>query len=954
MTLFTATKNRQADKDGKQPPVSKKKRLSRADRRQIEAAIARANRTDRKEKSAQDSIPYERMWPDGICRVADGHYTKTIQFQDINYQLSQNEDKAAIFEGWCDFLNYFDSSIQFQLSFLNLAASEETFARAINIPLQGDDFDTIRVEYMTMLQNQLAKGNNGLIKTKYLTFGVDADSLKAAKPRLERIETDILNNFKRVGVAAEALDGKARLAQLHGIFHMDEQVPFRFEWEWLAPSGLSTKDFIAPSSFEFRTGKQFRMGKKYGAVSFLQILAPELNDRMLADFLDMESSLIVSLHIQSVDQIKAIKTVKRKITDLDKSKIEEQKKAVRAGYDMDIIPSDLATYGAEAKKLLQDLQSRNERMFLVTFLVLNTADNPRQLDNNVFQASSIAQKYNCQLTRLDFQQEEGLMSALPLGFNQIEIQRGLTTSSTAIFVPFTTQELFQNGKEALYYGINALSNNLIMVDRKLLKNPNGLILGTPGCFDGKTRILLADGSTPTFAELVEAGITEAMVKAYDYDTGEIVDARAIDIRIEKYVDELKVIELEDGTRLCCTDTHLIMDADGQFIEANKITDGQRLSGGHVAVRVAFQRLPEKVPVYDLTVPKYGNFLLANGLIVHNSGKSFSAKREIANCFLLTNDDIIICDPEAEYAPLVERLHGQVIKISPTSTNYINPMDLNLDYSDDESPLSLKSDFILSLCELIVGGKEGLQPVQKTIIDRCVRLVYQTYLNDPRPENMPILEDLYNLLRTQEEKEAQYIATALEIYVTGSLNVFNHQSNVDINNRIVCYDIKELGKQLKKIGMLVVQDQVWNRVTINRAAHKSTRYYIDEMHLLLKEEQTAAYTVEIWKRFRKWGGIPTGITQNVKDLLSSREVENIFENSDFVYMLNQAGGDRQILAKQLGISPHQLSYVTHSSEGEGLLFYGSTILPFVDHFPKNTELYRIMTTKPQELKKKEDE
>ena len=820
--MFTAIKSwlhRLFGKDEKtaQPVNQKKiKKLSRADRKQIETAIARANRTDRKEKSAQDSIPYERMWPDGICRVADGHYTKTIQFQDINYQLSQNEDKTAIFEGWCDFLNYFDSSIQFQLSFLNLAASEETFAHAINIPLQGDDFDTIRVEYTTMLQNQLARGNNGLIKTKYMTFGIDADSLKAAKPRLERIETDILNNFKRLGVAAETLDGKARLAQLHGIFHMDEQVPFRFEWEWLAPSGLSTKDFIAPSGFEFRTGKQFRMGKKYGTVSFLQILAPELNDRMLADFLDMESSLIVSLHIQSVDQIKAIKTVKRKITDLDKSKIEEQKKAVRAGYDMDIIPSDLATYGAEAKKLLQDLQSRNERMFLVTFLVLNTADNPRQLGNNVFQASSIAQKYNCQLTRLDFQQEEGLMSALPLGLNQIEIQRGLTTSSTAIFVPFTTQELFQNGKEALYYGINALSNNLIMVNRKLLKNPNGLILGTPG-----------------------------------------------------------------------------------------------------------------------------------------SGKSFSAKREIANCFLLTNDDIIICDPEAEYAPLVERLHGQVIKISPTSTNYINPMDLNLDYSDDESPLSLKSDFILSLCELIVGGKEGLQPVQKTIIDRCVRLVYQTYLNDPRPENMPILEDLYNLLRTQEEKEAQYIATALEIYVTGSLNVFNHQSNVDINNRIVCYDIKELGKQLKKIGMLVVQDQVWNRVTINRAAHKSTRYYIDEMHLLLKEEQTAAYTVEIWKRFRKWGGIPTGITQNVKDLLSSREVENIFENSDFVYMLNQAGGDRQILAKQLGISPHQLSYVTHSSEGEGLLFYGSTILPFVDHFPKNTELYRIMTTKPQELKKEDE-
>ncbi len=747
------------------------------------------------------------MYQDGVCRVKPGYFTKTIQFQDINYQLNQNEDKTAIFEGWCDFLNYFDSSVKFQLSFMNMAANKDTYGQNIVIAPQGDDFDNIRTEYTNMLRSQLARGNNGLIKTKYLTFGIEATNIKAAKPRLDRIETDLLNNFKRLGVSAEPLNGKQRLALMHSMFHIDEHTDFNFEWDWLAPSGLSVKDFIAPSSFEFRNGREFGVGKKLGAVSFLQILAPELNDRMLADFLDMESSLIVTMHVQSVDQVKAIKTVKRKITDLQKMTIEEQKKAVRSGYDMDIIPSDLATYGNEAKKILQDLQSRNERMFLMTFLVLNTANSKQQLGNNVFQASSIAQKYNCQLTRLDFQQEEGLMSSLPLGLNQIEIQRGLTTSSVAIFVPFTTQELFQNGKEALYCGINALSNNLIMVDRKLLKNPNGLILGTPG-----------------------------------------------------------------------------------------------------------------------------------------SGKSFSAKREIANVFLVTDDDIIICDPEAEYGPLVERLHGQVIRISPTSTHYINPMDLNLNYSDEENPLSLKSDFILSLCELIVGGKEGLQPVEKTVIDRCVRLVYRDYLADPKPENMPILEDLYNALLKQEEKEAQYIATALEIYVSGSLNVFNHRTNVDIQSRIVSYDIKELGKQLKKIGMLIVQDQVWNRVTINREARKSTRYYIDEMHLLLKEEQTAAYSVEIWKRFRKWGGIPTGITQNVKDLLSSREVENIFENSDYIYMLNQASGDRQILAKQLNISPHQLSYVTHSGEGEGLLFYGSVILPFVDRFPKDTELYGIMTTK----------
>lgn len=788
-------------------------KLTKEEKRAINAAIIRAKGGNKKEKSAQDTIPYQRMYPDGICRVTDKLYTKTIRFQDINYQLAQNEDKTAIFESWCDFLNYFDSSIKFQLSFLNMTANTKDYESSIHIKSQQDDFDSIRTEYTQMLHNQLSKGNNGLVKTKYLTFGIEVDSVKIAKPRLERIENDLWNGFKRLGVAVESLDGKERLKLCHNMLHMDGNVPFRFDWKWHAPSGLSTKDFIAPSSFEFREGRIFKTGNKFGAMSFLQILAPELNDRILADFLDMESNLLLTMHIQSVDQTKAIKTIKRKITDLDKMKIEEQKKAVRAGYDMDIIPSDLATYGGEAKKLLQDLQSRNERMFLLTFLVMNTADTKQELENIVFGAAGIAQKHNCILVRMDFQQEQGFLSSLPLGLNQVEIQRSLTTSATAIFVPFTTQELFQSSGEALYYGLNALSNNLIMVDRKKLKNPNGLILGTPG-----------------------------------------------------------------------------------------------------------------------------------------SGKSFSAKREITNIFLITTDDIIICDPEAEYYPLVDRLGGQVIKISPTSPDYVNPMDINLNYSEDESPLSLKSDFILSLCELIVGGKDGLKPVEKSIIDRCVRLIYTDYLADSVPEKMPILEDLYDALEHQEEKEAKHIRAALEIYVTGSLNLFNHRTNVDITNRLVCFDIKELGKQLKKLGMLVVQDQVWNRVTLNRAEQRATRYYMDEFHLLLKEEQTAAYSVEIWKRFRKWGGIPTGITQNVKDLLSSREVENIFENSDFIYMLNQASGDRQILAKQLNISPHQLSYVTHSGEGEGLLFYGNVILPFTDKFPKDTELYRIMTTKPMEINK----
>lgn len=785
--------------------------LKKKEKKEIRKLIESAKRYDGIPRTAQQSIPFQRMFPDGICRVRDNYYTKTLQFQDINYQLAQQEDQKAIFEEWCSFLNFFDSSIHFELSFMNMSTDAESFEKNIRIPHQKDEFNPVRNEYTQMLKSQLAQGNNGLTKAKYLTFGIEAESMKQAKPRLEHVQTDLLNNYRRLGVSAKVLNGKERLQLMHSIFHMGDLEKFMFEWDWLVESGLSVKDFIAPTSFGFHGNRVFQMGEVYGAMSYLAITASDLSDQMLKDFLDMDSSQIVTMHIQSVDQTSAIKKVKHTITELDRSKIEEQKKAVRSGYDMDIIPSDLATYGKDAKALLKELQSQNERMFLLTFLVMNIGKTKQELENNVFQAKSIAQKHNCILRRLDYQQENALMSSLPLANNLIEIQRGLTTSSTAIFVPFTTQELFQSGNESLYYGLNALSNNLIMVDRKKLKNPNGLVLGTPG-----------------------------------------------------------------------------------------------------------------------------------------SGKSFSAKREIANCFLATDDDIIICDPESEYTALVYKFKGQVVKISPSSTQFINPMDINANYSEEDNPIALKADFILSLCELIVGGKDGLQRIEKTVIDRCVHQIYQRYFENPMPENMPLLEDLYHALLSQEEKEAHHVATALEIYVKGSLNLFNHRTNVDINNRLVCYDIKELGKQLKKIGMLVVQDQVWGRVTANRNAGKATRYYMDEFHLLLKEEQTAAYSVEIWKRFRKWGGIPTGITQNVKDLLSSREVENIFENSDFIYMLNQASGDRQILANQLNISPHQLSYVTHSGEGEGLLFYGNVILPFVDRFPTDLELYRIMTTKLSEV------
>ena len=938
-------------KDKKPTPNKRTEKKHSYSERKSSTGKVRCTNVKRKQErniSAQNSIPYREMAKDGICRVQEKYYSKTIRFYDINYQLAQNEDKNAIFENWCDFLNYFDSTIHFQISFINHHSNMKEFESVIQIQPQNDAFDDVRMEYAQMLRDQLAKGNNGLVRTKYITFGIEAENIREAKPKLERIEADILNNFKVLGVSAYPLNGEERLQILYETFNPEEKVPFQFSYDRILRTGMGTKDFVAPTSFVFKEGKTFQMGNTIGAASYLQILAPELTDKMLAEFLDMNRNLIVNLHIQSIDQMKAIKLVKNKVTDINRMKIEEQKKAVRAGYDIDIIPSDLNTYGGEAKRLLEDLQSRNERMFLVTVLFLNTGKTKQELDNAVFQTAGIAQKYNCSLRRLDYMQEQGLMSSIPLGMNMIPIKRALTTTSTAIFVPFTTQELFMGG-ESLYYGLNALSNNMIMVDRKKLKNPNGLILGTPGCFTGETKLLLPDGRKASFLELL-AEKEEVFVNSFDFQKQELVKARGYDVRCTKEVTELVEVELENGETVRCTPDHWFLTQSAGYMEACNLKVGAKFIPEHEVKAVRFLNLEEAVPVYDISVEGYQNFLLSCGVVVHNSGKSFAAKREIANVFFATQDDIIIGDPEGEYYPLVHALGGQVIHISPTSHDYINPMDINLDYSDDDNPLGFKSDFILSLCELIMGSRNGIEAEEKSVIDRCLPLVYQKYFENPTPENMPVLGDLYDCLRKQEEVQAQRIATALEIYVNGSLNVFNHHTNVELNNRIVCFDIKDLGKQLKKLGMLIVQDQVWNRVTVNRVAHKSTRYYIDEFHLLLKEEQTAAYSVEIWKRFRKWGGIPTGITQNIKDLLASREIENIFENSDFIYMLNQAAGDRQILAKQLNISPHQLSYVTNSGEGEGLIFYGNVIIPFKDRFNHNLRLYSLMTTRPSDLEK----
>ena len=764
-------------------------------------------------RNTLDTLPFEQIYPDGLCKVSGNYYTRMVQFYDINYQLAQNDEKQHIFGEYCQFLNYFDESIHFQFCFINQRVDMEEYKEIISIPDQDDAFNVVRKEYADYLRSQLEKGNNGIIKSKYLIFGIEARDKKNAVSRLSKIESDILNKFKILGCRCNTINGLERLRILHDYLNQDSLEKFAMHsFKDVAKSGLTPKNFISPTSFDFRAKDYYKIGDMFATTNYLIISAPEISDEMLAGILNMEDALNVTMHIDTMNQTEAMKYIKGKLSDINKMKIEEQKKAIRAGYDMDIIPPDIETYSEEAHGLLKEMQSRNERLFKVTFLITSFNENLQKMKDFRFTLSNNIQSANCVLRKLDHQQEQGFASSLPLGKNFIKQNRFLTTSSTAVFVPFTTQELFMESKESLYMGLNSLSNGMIMADRKLLKNPNGLILGTPG-----------------------------------------------------------------------------------------------------------------------------------------SGKSFATKREILNTFLVTTDDILICDPEAEYYPLVNYLGGQIIKIGQSSKQYINPLDINLNYSDDDDPVSLKADFILSFMELVVGGKAGLKAEEKSAIDFAVSRIYQRYFENPMPENMPILQDLYEELKRQDDVVSRHIAQCMYLYVEGSNNLFNHRTNVDLNNRIVCFDIKSLGKILKKLGMLVVQDAVWNRVTVNREQHKYTRFYIDEFHLLLKDELTAAYSMEIWKRFRKWGGIPTGITQNVKDFLASKEIENIFDNSDFVYMLNQGADDRDILAQKLDISQHQIKYVTNVGQGEGLIFFGDIVQPFVDRFPKDTVMYTLLTTKPGETK-----
>ena len=794
---------------------SEVKRLKELKRREKESGRVR------RPESTQETLGFETVFRDGICRVRKGFYTKMLHFADMNYELLDDEEQDEVLRAYGKFINYFDPGFSFQIFLFNRHMGEGQVRSRFEIPLRGDGHDDIREEFSGMLKDLSRRGTNGVRKDRYLIFGIEAGCYKEARARLCTIERDVVRNLTEMGTRVTPLDGRARVEVMYEFFNQYSLSPFRFSFDQMRESGNSVKDYVAPPGFDLRFPSRFKCGRMYGSAYYLDLIAPNLTDGIIKRLLDLDDNLTVSIHMSTLAPVAAMKLIKKNLSDVQSSKINEQKRAVRQGYDMDIMPPDILKDERDLMEQLRILGSNNEKIIHISIIICIFGRTKKEHEELVQRVSGIVQTESCELKCLMYKQEAGINAASPIGVNDTGENRTLTTSAAAILVPFNTQELFMEG-EALYYGMNSLTGNMIMADRKRLRTPNGIILGTPG-----------------------------------------------------------------------------------------------------------------------------------------SGKSFAAKREIMGVFIMTDDDIIIVDPEGEYFPLVRALGGEVIRLATDSRDFLNPMDIQVVHRDDGEALKLKSDFLITLCDAIAGGKEGLANDEKGIIDDCIRDIYRRFFEDPRPERMPVLEDLYvallhyvprdtdEALAMDARSKAVRIANSLVLYVNGSQNYFNHRTTVDSNNRIICFDIRDLGAQLKPLGMLIAQDAVWNRVSLNRQRRVATRYYCDEFHLLLRDRQTAAYAVEMWKRFRKWGGIPTGLTQNVGDFLRSEEIEGILGNSDFIYLLNQNAKDQAILKDKLGLSERQMQKVTNTEPGSGLIIFNDVVIPFADRYPKDSLSYRLMSTRPGE-------
>ncbi len=776
-------------------------------------------------RTSQQSIPYYGVYDNGVIEVSEGHFSKSYLIEDVNFKIASAEEQEDIFIRYGEFLNAFGPEVHIEITVFNRNIDSDRVRDDILMKMKGDSYDYLREEQNKILLDKMAEGKNNLAHEKYLTVTVEADSIDSANTVFTRLDNEINTNLRVInGADTVPLTIEERLGILYDIYNMESPVAFNskrtikdktidsFSLENTRKLGLTTKDLIAPSAIVVKNDHMM-FDDKYCRVLFVESLPSFLSTEFFNEITSLPCNMLTSVHFESLQQDKAIKLIRNQIVNINANVIDKQKKASKGGYDPSLISPELQKAQQEAQRLLQDITSRNQKMFLVTFAVAVFGDSLEDLNNKTSMVTSVGSKHLCVVKKLNWQQEYGFATALPIGRNRLEAKRLLTTETASLFIPFSTQEL--SHKNGIYYGLNAVSHNLILFDRKLSANANGIVLGTSG-----------------------------------------------------------------------------------------------------------------------------------------SGKSFSCKREILNVLLSTDDDVYVIDPEREYSPLAELLDGEIIQLSPASKTHLNPFDMDLRYADDGDPVKLKSDFILSLCETIVNSRGGLSSAQEAIIDRCVIRTYEPYLSylSKNEDNhyydnkhCPTFKEFYECLRSQPELEAQQIALALEHYTNGSFDAFAHRTNVNTSKRFIVYDIKEIGTQMKEMGLQVCLNDIWNKIIANSKQGKRSWFYIDEFYLLTQTDSSARFLQQIFKRARKWGGIPTGITQNVEDMLARPEARSVIENCDFIMMLKQSPIDRIELGNLLGISQTQMSFIKDADKGQGLIYTGKTIVPFVDKYPHDTESYRVMST-----------
>lgn len=756
-------------------------------------------------KNVQGVIPSKTIYDDGVFLSGKNKYSKSFKFTDINYAVASKNDKEAIFLQYSELLNSLDTGATSKLTIINRRMNRNEFEKNIMIPLINDDLDKYRKEYNKMLMEKVLSSNS-IVQEKYITISINKKTIEEARIYFKRITADLSSHFNQLGSKLTELDAVSRLRIAHDFYRTGEENIFNFDMLNDMRRGHSFKDYICPDSFSFQKD-YFEMGNKYGRVFFLKNYASYIKDTMISEFTELNRNLMLSIDIIPIPMDEAIREVENRRLGVETNITNWQRRQNNNNNFSAVIPYDMEQQRNESKDFLDDLTIRDQRMFVSVLTMVLIGNTKEELDQDTASLLSISRKHLCQLGILNYQQKDGLNTAMPFGVRKINVLRTLTTESLAILMPFRVQEI--NHKNGIYYGDNVISKNMIIADRRELLNGNSFILGVSG-----------------------------------------------------------------------------------------------------------------------------------------SGKSFAAKNEIISLALREpNTDIIIIDPEREYKNLVEALHGQYIHISATSENHINAMDINSEYGDGANPVILKSEFILSVIEHIVGIT-NLGAKEKSIIDRCTALVYQKYQQNNYQGEPPTLKDFREVLIKQPEPEATQIALGIERYTHGLFDTFAKQTNVDTKSRIICYDILDLGEQLLPVGMLVVLDSILNRITLNRKKGKTTYIFIDEIYLLFKYEYSANFLFTLWKRVRKYGAFCTGITQNVDDLLQSHTARTMLANSEFMIMLNQAATDRIELAKLMNIADNQTGYISSTEAGQGLLKIGSALVPFSSKFPENTELYKLMNTKPK--------